>query len=606
MSCRRGSRPRGGSSAAACARPAAGCRGGEGRCRRAGARRHPGRSLRKRPSLVPSAGARTRSRGKGRVSQRRALLVSRRRRCWSAGGDVPGPAQVPSGSSTSSDGGAPGRPKRIVARRGAVVGGPPRVAGRGRTRSRPGASRRRSRRRSGPVPVSLSAPRSSRLSNTNGISSACVERRMPPNTGVSHVKRYDHTGACAAWASASRIAGMRNTPSVEIASHSSGRGRVGPTLAVARERPAHGVGRAPRAGAARSRRRRARRSTGRHREQRHLVLVACRSARARRPRCPRRSRRAGAACSTSPSTTGWNGSEATPSSRRSGRAAREDASVERKGLQRRQVAGRDAEVVERCGARSRVRAFGRAHPRRRAALRDRPAEQARARRACRAACRRWSRPPTRRRSSRCPGSPPNAAMQSRTHSSAAIWSRMPALPGARERAAEQVGEVQEAERTEAVVDRDDDDVAVHREVRAVVPRRVARAPDERAAVDPHHHRPARVVARRGPHVEVEAVLAVRRRVPPISFVSGNSVCADWAENASASRTPSHGSSRCGRLPAQRPDRRRRVRDAAEHVHAVAFDAFDLAAARRHDRHGGQATAGLQTARSRAPASPGTP
>ena len=37
--------------------------------------------------------------------------------------------------------------------------------------------------------------------------------------------------------------------------------------------------------------------------------------------------------------------------------------------------------------------------------------------------------------------------------------------------AEQVGEVQEPERPEPVVDRDDDDVAVLRELRAVVPRR---------------------------------------------------------------------------------------------------------------------------------------
>src|SRR5258708_7437826 len=50
---------------------------------------------------------------------------------------------------------------------------------------------------------------------------------------------------------------------------------------------------------------------------------------------------------------------------------------------------------------------------------------------------------------------------------------------------EEIGEVEEPEGTEAVVDRHDDHVAVDRELGAVVPGRVARAPDERAAVDPH-------------------------------------------------------------------------------------------------------------------------
>ena len=49
---------------------------------------------------------------------------------------------------------------------------------------------------------------------------------------------------------------------------------------------------------------------------------------------------------------------------------------------------------------------------------------------------------------------------------------------------------------------------------AVVPRDRARAEHVRAAVDPHHHRPARVVARRCPHVEVQAVLARAGAVAP--------------------------------------------------------------------------------------------
>src|SRR5207253_2877036 len=77
-----------------------------------------------------------------------------------------------------------------------------------------------------------------------------------------------------------------------------------------------------------------------------------------------------------------------------------------------------------------------------------------------------------------------------------------------ERAVEEIGEVEEPERTEAIVDRDDHEVAVDRELRAVVPGCVAGAPDERTAVDPNHHRAARVVASRGPDVEVETVFAV--------------------------------------------------------------------------------------------------
>ena len=58
-----------------------------------------------------------------------------------------------------------------------------------------------------------------------------------------------------------------------------------------------------------------------------------------------------------------------------------------------------------------------------------------------------------------PGSPPKPAMLSRTHSSAATWSRMPLLPEPAN-AAPRSAEVEEAEHAQPVVDRDDDDVAV--------------------------------------------------------------------------------------------------------------------------------------------------
>ena len=154
-------------------------------------------------------------------------------------------------------------------------------------------------------------------------------------------------------------------------------------------------------------------------------------------------------------------------------------------------------------------AFTGRHPRRRAALRDRAVEQparggsaeqrSDARRAGRLAEDRHLRR-DRRRTRRCNRAPNRARRSGRG------CRRCPS-PGTRR---VEVGEVQEAERSEAVVDRDDDDVAVQRELRTVVPRCVARAPDVRAAVNPHHHRSERVVARGCPHVEVEAVFAVGR------------------------------------------------------------------------------------------------
>src|SRR5205807_1025110 len=68
----------------------------------------------------------------------------------------------------------------------------------------------------------------------------------------------------------------------------------------------------------------------------------------------------------------------------------------------------------------------------------------------------------------------------------------------------------EAKRTKPVVDRYDDDVAMQREVRAVVPRRVARTPNKCAAMDPKHHRTTRVVACWCPDVEIQTVFAARR------------------------------------------------------------------------------------------------
>ena len=80
----------------------------------------------------------------------------------------------------------------------------------------------------------------------------------------------------------------------------------------------------------------------------------------------------------------------------------------------------------------------------------------------------------------------------------------PSRPGSVE-----VGQVQEPEHAEPVVDRDDDGVAPPGEVGAVVPGHAAGAGGEAAAVDPHQHRAGSAVGGRREHVEEQAVLARR-------------------------------------------------------------------------------------------------
>jgi hypothetical protein len=74
------------------------------------------------------------------------------------------------------------------------------------------------------------------------------------------------------------------------------------------------------------------------------------------------------------------------------------------------------------------------------------------------------------------------------------------------------GQVEEPEGAEPVVDRHDHHVAVGGKRPAVIERLVGRPQDVRAAVHPHHHRLAvsRSGVGRGPHVEAQAVLGLRR------------------------------------------------------------------------------------------------
>src|ERR1700747_3088111 len=73
-----------------------------------------------------------------------------------------------------------------------------------------------------------------------------------------------------------------------------------------------------------------------------------------------------------------------------------------------------------------------------------------------------------------PASPPKAAILSRTHSSAATMSSIPAFP--------------DAATSQPLIDRPDYDVAFAAQIGSVVPRRIARSRDERAAMAPEHHR----------------------------------------------------------------------------------------------------------------------
>src|SRR5436305_15331946 len=66
----------------------------------------------------------------------------------------------------------------------------------------------------------------------------------------------------------------------------------------------------------------------------------------------------------------------------------------------------------------------------------------------------------------------------------------------------------ESKRADAIVDRDDDE-PLGRKVRAYIHGDVAGAGTEAATVDVHEHRTSIGRLRRGPHVQVEAVLAHR-------------------------------------------------------------------------------------------------
>ena len=102
----------------------------------------------------------------------------------------------------------------------------------------------------------------------------------------------------------------------------------------------------------------------------------------------------------------------------------------------------------------------------------------------------------------------------------------------------ELGEVEVSKRVQAMIDGDDDDVALAGETLAVGFDFVAGAARIGAAVEPHHDRALAVVAEaRGPDIEVQAVFADRPPPPRLRRNGG--------PNSIASRTPVHGSGATG-------------------------------------------------------------
>ena len=137
---------------------------------------------------------------------------------------------------------------------------------------------------------------------------------------------------------------------------------------------------------------------------------------------------------------------------------------------------------------------------------------------------------------------------------------------------------QDAEGAEPVIDRDDDDVVGHETAR-VVP--VALTEQEAAPVDPDHHgqemRASLVRLGRREHVEIETVLG--QAGDPVRAGILRAVVRELRRVEHAG--PARGLLR--RPPAEVADGRRRVRDAAEHLHTADRNATNRPVVSRDDR-----------------------
>ena len=172
------------------------------------------------------------------------------------------------------------------------------------------------------------------------------------------------------------------------------------------------------------------------------------------------------------------------------------------------------------------------------------------------------------------GSPPKAAMFSCTQSQRGNL----VLHAPIADQAVRIGELpvpEEAQRTQSVVDRDHDGVAVADQVAASVEEHRAAPRREAAAVDEHHDRPAalRVEVRR-PDIEEQAVLALRFRCVGIGRArdpgNGGRLRRDGPERR---RVPDRVPRLCGQrwAPAERTDRGTRVRHTRERPQVAAPD-----------------------------------
>ncbi len=154
---------------------------------------------------------------------------------------------------------------------------------------------------------------------------------------------------------------------------------------------------------------------------------------------------------------------------------------------------------------------------------------------------------------------------------------------------------EKTERAEPIVDRHDDDLRMRREVGAVVDVDAgdpiaARLPREVATVDEHHHGQRAARVRRSPHVERQAIFAADRGVVGVLRAARlHALVTEAGRGANAG--PRRGGLR--RPPAQRPDRRRRIRDAAPRQRRIAahpakvagFNPHEFGRTRRPSRRG---------------------
>ncbi|KYD22029.1 hypothetical protein B4109_2595 [Geobacillus stearothermophilus] len=135
------------------------------------------------------------------------------------------------------------------------------------------------------------------------------------------------------------------------------------------------------------------------------------------------------------------------------------------------------------------------------------------------------------------------------------------IPGLRVRFAERITEMQKAKHVHSVVDRHDNDIAVFRERRPVIPRRRTRTEQKGAAVNPKQHRALLPIRRRRPNVQVQPVFARRLAHPPEQSAE-NRIRRLHHDRTERCRLP-HPIPRIGRLRRQKPaltDRRFRVRN----------------------------------------------